>query len=652
MADINITQLTSYTDPKSTDELPIVDLVADVTKRVTLAKLLQNANPGTAAAPGITFDNRAANTGIYSQTDYQVGIATNGVSRIHCRENGNVGINKIFPTAPFDVIGNTAIDGDVDIASGKVYKINGSEILSATALAGAVKITTTNITDGTIVNADISPSAEIAVSKLADGAARQVLQTDAAGTGVEWTNSLDLPGTLDVTGNATFDTNVTVAGDLTVNGTTTTINTQDLLVKDKNVELGSVASPTDVTADGGGITLKGTTDKTINWVDATDAWTFSEHIDLASAKEYRIAGAKVLDATSLGGAVVSSSLTSVGTISSGTWQGTAIDDTYLATITTAGKVSNSATTADSANTASAIVARDASGNFTAGTITAALTGNASTATALQTARTIGGVSFDGTANINLPGVNTAGNQDTTGNAATVTTNADLTGDVTSVGNATSIASGVIVDADVNASAAIAGTKISPDFGSQDITTSGDINLDDGGSFQTTLQLVTPTAARAITFPDATGTVGLVAGSTGQIVYNNAGAYAGTSITFDATTGTRFTLPFGYGTGAGGTVTQATSKSTGATLNTRCGTVTMNAAELAADTAVSFTLTNSQVEATDMVMVSHASAGTFGAYVCDARAAAGSASVVVRNVTAGALSEAIVLRFIVIKASTT
>jgi hypothetical protein len=82
--------------------------------------------------------------------------------------------------------------------------------------------------------------------------------------------------------------------------------------------------------------------------------------------------------------------------------------------------------ATNANTASAIVARDGSGNFAAGTITAALTGNASTATTLQTARTIGGVSFNGAANINLPGVNTAGTQDTSGTsaistAATVTT---------------------------------------------------------------------------------------------------------------------------------------------------------------------------------------------------------------------------------------
>jgi hypothetical protein len=76
--------------------------------------------------------------------------------------------------------------------------------------------------------------------------------------------------------------------------------------------------------------------------------------------------------------------------------------------------------ATSANTNSTVVARDASGNFSAGTITAALSGNATTATTLQTARTIGGVSFNGSANINLPGVNTAGNQNTTGTAANVT----------------------------------------------------------------------------------------------------------------------------------------------------------------------------------------------------------------------------------------
>ena len=81
---------------------------------------------------------------------------------------------------------------------------------------------------------------------------------------------------------AVSGTSLTLSGDLTVNGTTTTLNSTTLSVDDKNIELGSVASPSDATADGGGITLKGATDKTFNWVDATDSWTSSEHINLAS----------------------------------------------------------------------------------------------------------------------------------------------------------------------------------------------------------------------------------------------------------------------------------------------------------------------------------------------------------------------------------
>ena len=115
-------------------------------------------------------------------------------------------------------------------------------------------------------------------------------------------------------GDKTFADNVIVSGNLTVNGTTVTVNTTTLAVKDKNIELGLVTTPTDVTADGGGITLKGTTDKTIIWVDATDAWTLSEHLNIASGKVYRINGADVLSSTTLGSGIVNSSLTSVGTL--------------------------------------------------------------------------------------------------------------------------------------------------------------------------------------------------------------------------------------------------------------------------------------------------------------------------------------------------
>ena len=83
---------------------------------------------------------------------------------------------------------------------------------------------------------------------------------------------------------------VTIAGNLTVEGITTTVNSTTITVDDKNLELGSTASPTDAGADGGGITLKGTTDKTWNWIDATDSWTSSEHIDLASGKTIKFNG--------------------------------------------------------------------------------------------------------------------------------------------------------------------------------------------------------------------------------------------------------------------------------------------------------------------------------------------------------------------------
>jgi hypothetical protein len=85
---------------------------------------------------------------------------------------------------------------------------------------------------------------------------------------------------------------------------------------------------TDTTADGGGVTVKGATDKTLNWVNSTSAWTSSEHFNLASGKAFYIAGTSVLSGTTLGSGVTGSSLTSVGTIGTGTWQGTAVTTGY------------------------------------------------------------------------------------------------------------------------------------------------------------------------------------------------------------------------------------------------------------------------------------------------------------------------------------
>jgi hypothetical protein len=106
---------------------------------------------------------------------------------------------------------------------------------------------------------------------------------------------------------------------------------------------------------------------------------------------------------------------------------------------------------------------------------------------------------------------------------------------------------------------------------------------------------------------------------------------------------------GYDTGAGGSVTQgAGAKTNSVTLNRPTGIIVTDSAALAANTAVTFNLSNSVIEATDIVVVSHISGGTLGSYNFAVAPAAGNANIVIRNITAGSLSEALTLRFIVIK----
>jgi len=82
-------------------------------------------------------------------------------------------------------------------------------------------------------------------------------------------------------------TSLILSADLTVNGTTTTINTTNLDVEDKNITLGKVSSPSDTTANGGGLTLKGASDKTITWSNSTGYWEFSHSIEVAAGKFFK-----------------------------------------------------------------------------------------------------------------------------------------------------------------------------------------------------------------------------------------------------------------------------------------------------------------------------------------------------------------------------
>ncbi len=160
---------------------------------------------------------------------------------------------------------------------------------------------------------DFQEAVEDTVGALISGTANEVSVTYTDGSG---TLVVGLPD------DVTIGQHLTVTGNLTVNGTTTEVNSTTLTVDDKNIELGSTASPSDTTADGGGITLKGTSDKTILWTDASDSWDFNQHVNVASGYAFKINGTSVLSSSTLGSGVVNSSLQQLGTISAGVWAAT------------------------------------------------------------------------------------------------------------------------------------------------------------------------------------------------------------------------------------------------------------------------------------------------------------------------------------------
>jgi len=147
--------------------------------------------------------------------------------------------------------------------------------------------------------------------KLAIGTNNKILIADSStSTGLAWAED------------------ITIGGDLTVSGDTITANVATIQVEDKNMELNKVGSPSDSNADGGGLTIKGTSDKTITFTNATGDFDFSENVDIASGKTFKVAGTTVLSNNTLGSGVTSSSLTELGTITTGVWNGTAIGLAY------------------------------------------------------------------------------------------------------------------------------------------------------------------------------------------------------------------------------------------------------------------------------------------------------------------------------------
>ena len=290
-------------------------------------------------------------------------------------------INKVTITTPATGSTLTILDGKT-LAVNNTLTFTGTDASSVAFGAGGTVVYTSGLGTG-VATFLATPSSANLISAI----------TDETGSGaLVFANTPTL-----VTPNigAATGTSLVLSGDLTVNGTTTTLNTTTLDVEDFNITMGlTLTNATQCTGAGIGIGVG--TGITFAYDHGSLGWLSSVNMDLATGKVFKIANASVLSSSALGAGVTGSSLTQVGTITSGTWNSSfaagiisnadinasaGIVDTKLATIATAGKVSNSATTATNLNTASAIVARDGSGNFTAGTITATLfSGNASTCT--------------------------------------------------------------------------------------------------------------------------------------------------------------------------------------------------------------------------------------------------------------------------------
>lgn len=255
-----------------------------------------------AATTGLTLN--MANGSVSSGT-VNVNIATNtsGQTGYIFKAGGSSGL--IFSDPTGITLGGTGQPGAIRIVSST------TEVSGAATFTGTISGTTASFTRLVTASQGISASSGIFGS----------LQSN---SGATFSANVYVGATLSVNGN------------LIVNGTTTTINSTTISVDDKNIELGSVTSPNDTTADGGGISLKGTTDKTIVWSNTTSgstlaaAWNFNQDINLTKSGNpgYYINGTVVIDGASLGPNIVNSNLTKVGTIATGVWQGTVIGGTY------------------------------------------------------------------------------------------------------------------------------------------------------------------------------------------------------------------------------------------------------------------------------------------------------------------------------------
>ena len=292
---------------------------------------------GDIAADNVTVNGNTVSTSSGNLTLDSSGGTVAVADNITVSGNGAV-------TGTFDVDGATTLDG-LTVAEGASFSstldVDGATTLDGLTVAENATFSAAIDVDGhtNLDNVSVAGVSTFASGVTITGAldANGGASIDNVQIGVTNNNEIDTSsGNLVIDsagGTITVDDNLTVSGNLTVNGTTTTINSTTVAIDDKNFQVATGAAD-DTAADGAGLTVdSGDGDKTFNFEATGDNWGASENLNLASGKVYKINNSSILSNTTLGSSVVNSSLTTVGTITTGEWQGTAIANSSLANST-------------------------------------------------------------------------------------------------------------------------------------------------------------------------------------------------------------------------------------------------------------------------------------------------------------------------------
>lgn len=539
-----------------------VALGGSITVSATVTSAVTFDNTGAGASSGSSFNGSTPLTVSYN-TIGAVGTGGNNTFTGTNSFNNSSGQTFVTSTSANDgIVISGRAGGTLSYRSTLIPStLTASRTLTLPDVTGTLvttgdtgSITSAMIADGTIVNGDISPTAAIAVTKLAIGTARQVLQVNAGGTAAEWTNDLALPGTLGVTGATTFTGAVTANNSVTLNA-----QNQLRFADSDSSNYVAFRSPATVSSnvlwtlpatDGtNGQLLRTDGAGTLSWVSNTATG------DVVAANNNALTGANTFFNTTgqtfgtatiandgiilqgrAGGTLsyrvtlVPTTLSASRTLTLPNVTGTVVTTGDTATVSNTMLTNSSLTVNGTAislggsgtvNTANAVTFNNSNSGVASGstfngssaitvstnTIGAASLSAANTLTGANVFQNVTGQTFTGTATTTdgiivkgsatgtsswrttlIPATLTASRTLTLPNVTgTVVTTGD-TGSVTS----TMIADSTIVNGDVSAAAAIDGTKISPNFGSQDIITTGSVQGALKFSTATTISVATST----------------------------------------------------------------------------------------------------------------------------------------------------------------